>query len=202
MGPQDILPTYDRVAEQYARERSKTLFERPWLDRMLNVAPPPRRILDLGCGPGVPIARYLLDRRAQVTGVDGAEAMVDLYRQNVPSAQVVLADMRGLRMGQSFDGLLAWNSFFHLDQAEQRAMFPVLAAHAHAGTALMFTSGHVSGEVMGMAGGAPVYHSSLDADEYRALLTMNGFEVLHYAPEDPDTQGHTIWLARFTGTVA
>jgi len=199
MGPEHILSTYDAVASVFAKERNKSLFERAWLDRFLAHVQPPRRILDLGCGTGQPIAQYLVDRRAKVTGIDGAKAMVDLFKANVPSARVLQEDMRSLTLGEQFDGILAWNSFFHLSQDDQRLMFNVFAAHAKKDTALMFTSGTSDGEVMGTAGGQPVYHSSLAPEEYRRLFERSGFEVLRFAPEDPECLGHTIWLARFVG---
>jgi len=197
MTPEDILPTYETVAAGFARSRNKSLFERRWLDRMLARTPPPRRVLDLGCGSGNPIARYLLERRAKVTGVDGAAAMVELYAQTVPEAEAIHADMRGLDLQRDFDAILAWNSFFHLNPSDQRAMFPVFAAHASENAALMFTSGPSAGEVTGTVEGQSIYHASLDPEEYRSLLTENGFDVLDFVPEDPDCNGHTVWLARF-----
>lgn len=199
MTPEQIISTYDAVAEQWNRERNKALFERAWLDRWLNVVPPPRRVLDLGCGSGLPIARYLVERRSTLTGVDASPAMIALFRQNVPAANTHLADMRDLDLGAKFDGILAWNSFFHLTQTDQRAMFRVFADHASDGAALMFTAGPEAGEAMGTVGGKPIYHASLSAEEYRSLLAEHGFEVLKYVPEDPDANMHTIWLARFTG---
>lgn len=199
MGPEHILSTYDAVAETFGRERLKTLFERPWLDRFLAHVHPPRRVLDLGCGTGQPIATYLGDRRARITGVDGAAAMIALFKLNVPDARAVHQDMRGLALGERFDGILAWNSFFHLDQDDQRGMFPIFAAHAAPGAALMFTSGPQAGQAMGHAGGQPVFHASLEPDEYRSLLKLHGFEVIRFVPEDPDCNGHTVWLARFVG---
>ena len=71
--PDRILDTYDRQAAGWDRNRPKTLIERHHLDRLLAHAPG-RRVLDLGCGAGRPIAAYLTDRRATVTGVDGAPA--------------------------------------------------------------------------------------------------------------------------------
>lgn len=202
MTPEEILPTYERVAAGFARARDKSLFERRWLDRMLAHTPPPRRVLDLGCGTGNPIARYLTDRRAQVTGVDGAAAMVALFQQNLPNAQAVHADMRGLVLDQRFDALLAWNSFFHLTAADQRAMFPVFARHAAPNAALMFTAGPSAGEAIGEVQGESVYHASLAPDEYQALLAENGFELLKFTPEDPDCNGHTICLARKAAVTA
>jgi len=195
MHPDDILDTYAQNARGFAKHRSKILYERKWLDRTLAHAPG-RRVLDLGCGSGDPIARYLNDRRAHVTGVDGAAEMITLFQQTLPEAQAIHADMRGLNLGREFDIILAWNSFFHLGPADQRAMFPTFANHAAPGAVLLFTSGPEESEVIGEVEGAPVYHSSFDPKEYRALLGAAEFEVLKYVPEDPDCAGHTVWLAR------
>ncbi|SLN11976.1 class I SAM-dependent methyltransferase [Pseudooctadecabacter jejudonensis] len=200
--PDDILETYDAQAQDYARQRNRILFEKPMLDRLLGAAPrnqSPRRLLDLGCGPGAPLATYLADRGMAITGVDGAATMVDLFAQTLPQATALHADMRTLTLGQTFDAILAWDSFFHLSPDDQRAMFAVFAAHAAPKAALMFTTGHAAGEAYGHAAGAPVYHASLDPQDYRDLLTEHGFKVIEYRPEDPNCDFHTIWLARFTG---
>ncbi|MEM6325428.1 MAG: class I SAM-dependent methyltransferase, partial [Pseudomonadota bacterium] len=190
-----ILSTYDRVAEGYAAARDRTLFERRWLDKMLSYAPG-RRVLDLGCGPGRPIAQYLTDRRCEVVGVDGAPAMIQLFEHYAPRAEAVLADMRVLNLGQRFDVVLAWNSFFHLSPDDQRAMFEVFNRHIVRGGILMFTSGPREGEPIGRVEGEPVYHASLSPAEYRSLLEEHNFDELAFVPEDPDCGGHTIWMAR------
>lgn len=196
--PENVVPTYQVVAEDFARARSRALFERRWLDRMLGHAPG-RKVLDLGCGPGRPIATYLAERRCAMTGVDGAEAMCRLYAAALPAANVHRADMRGLDLGERFDILLAWDSLFHLTPADQRAMFPTLAAHARPRAVLLFTSGPEALEGKGMAAGAAVYHASLSPEGYRAALTEAGFEVLDFRPNDPDCDYHSVWMARFTG---
>lgn len=198
MGPDDILTTYEQHAAGFARSRAKSLFERRWLDRALAHAPG-RRVLDLGCGPGNPIARYLSDRRAEVTGVDGAAAMVALFQDTLPQAEVIHADMRDLDLGRRFDVVLAWNSFFHLSPNDQRAMFAVFANHAAPGAVLMFTSGPEAGEEIGQVEGTPVYHSSLDPTDYRALLRAKGFELLDFVPNDARCNNHSVWMARYRG---
>lgn len=200
--PDDILATYDRVARVFQAQRSKVLFEKSSLDRMLGIAPrnvSPRRLLDLGCGPGAPIATYLAERGMAITGVDGAENMVNLFAETLPNATAIHADMRTLDLNQKFDAILAWNSFFHLSQPDQRAMFAVFAAHAAPNAALMFTTGTSDGEVWGTAGGETVYHASLDPADYKDLLSGAGFKLIEFRPEDPACNDHTTWLARFTG---
>jgi hypothetical protein len=108
--------------------------------------------------------------------------------------------MRTLSLPQRFDGMLAWDSFFHLDPEDQRRMFPVFRRHAAPCAALMFTSGPAHGEAIGSYQGEPLYHASLDASEYRAILNANGFEVVAHVIEDPDCGHHTVWLAQFGQT--
>jgi hypothetical protein len=43
-----------------------------------------------------------------------------------PTQRWIHRDMRHLAMDETFDGLIAWDSFFHLTQNDQRAMFPGL----------------------------------------------------------------------------
>lgn len=198
-GPEDILPTYERVGPAYAAQRDRSLFERHWLDRILAEAPGQPQVLDIGCGGGAPIATYLTEQGAKVTGVDGAAAMVAVFRETLPAATAHVADMRRLDLGQQFDAVIAINSFFHLSPDDQRAMFPIFAAHLRPHGLLWFTSGPEAGERIGAVEGAPVYHSSLDPAEFRELMAANGLQVLTYAPEDPQTRGHTLWLARKAG---
>jgi SAM-dependent methyltransferase len=197
--PEDVIPTFDREGPAWAAARDRRLTERPWLDRALAVAPHPKgrkRVLDLGCGAGRPIAEYLLDRGCMVTGVDASRPMIELFAKVVPRAIALHADMRGLRLSETFDLLIAWDSFLLLPPDDQRAMFRTFADLAAPGGALLFTAGPRAGVTSGRVGESDVYHASLDPEEYGALLDDSGFDVLGYWPEEPDCGDHTIWLAR------
>lgn len=198
MTPEDILPLYERLAADFARARDRTLFERRWLDRALAYAPG-RSVLDIGCGPGLPIDAYLADRRCSITGVDGSPAMISLFQQNLPRAKAYEADMRELNIGETYDLIIAWNSLYHLDPGDQRAMFATFAAHAHKRSVLLFTTGPSAGEGVGEVAGAKLYHASLAPADYRTMLAAHGFEELAFVPEDPDCHYHSVWLARFRG---
>lgn len=44
--------------------------------------------------------------------------------------------------------------------------------------------------------GEMLYHASLSPQEYQALLREHGFEVLLQKMEDPQCNGHSVWVAR------
>jgi SAM-dependent methyltransferase len=191
-----IIGLYQRHGTAWARARGTTLIEGTWLGRFAALLPARARILDIGCGSGMPIAGHLLAMGHDVTGIDTSPPLLALCRERFPAQTWRECDMRRMALGVRFDGLIAWDSFFHLDHDDQRAMFPVFAAHAAPGAALMFTSGPAHGIAMGSFGGEPLFHASLDPAEYRALLAANGFSVLHHhVVEDPACGGHTVWLA-------
>lgn len=191
-----IIDIYDRHAEAWDRLRGRSLFERPWLDRFTALLPEAASILDLGCGSGEPLARHLIERGFRLAGVDSSPAMIARCRERFPGQDWIVADMRELALGRRFDGIMAWDSFFHLTHADQRRMFQVFHSHAMPGAALMFTSGPSHGEAIGSLDGEALYHASLDGDEYRRLLARNGFRVAAHIAEDPDCDRHTVWLAR------
>ena len=142
------------------------------------------------------MAAYLLAQGFDICGVDSSPTMISLAQGNLPDREWIVADMRALSLGRTFDGVMAWDSFFHLNYDDQRQMFPIFRAHAKPGAPLLFTSGTQHGEAIGRFRGEPLYHASLSPDEYRALFAENGFECVAEKMEDPECGLHSVWLAR------
>ena len=194
---QKIIQIYQKYGRDWTELRGDYLYEKAWLDRFLALLPSTdANVLDLGCGSGQPIAAYLIENGCQVTGVDRSEVMLEMARESFPEQTWINADMRHFRFDQQFDGILAWDSFFHLTPDDQREMFAQFSAHAKLGAALMFTSGPSHGEAIGEMFGEPLYHASLDAEEYRAILAQYSFDVVKMVAEDAECTGHTVWLAK------
>ena len=195
-----IIGVYRRHASIWMAARqaqsAHRLMEAGWLDTFCSLLPPGGAVLDIGCGSGVPMAQHLAGHGYKLTGVDSAPEMIALCRARFSAQTWHVADMRSLSLGRVFDGLLAWDSFFHLCHDDQRRMFPIFRDHAAPHAALMFTSGPAHGVAMGTLEGEALYHASLDGAEYSRLLGENGFTVVAQAVEDPNCGGHTVWLAR------
>lgn len=196
------LNVYEKNAEGWDKQRSRSLFEKTWLDRFIAELPPRPSVLDVGCGAGEPIASYFLKHKINVTGLDAAKSMIDICRSRFPGFDWIVMDMRALNLTTRFDGIVGWDSFFHLDPEEQRQTLRIFMDHLNPGGALLLTVGPEAGEVVGHVEGAEVYHSSLSFNEYQYLLSTGGFENVTFQPRDIHCGGHSILLAsQFRGTI-
>jgi len=187
---------YERNAGRFDRERSRALFERVWLERFAAALPAGGRVLDVGCGAGEPIAAWLIGEGFALTGVDFAPPMLAICRARFPHARWIEADMRALDLGETFDGLLAWHSFFHLTRPEQEETLRRFAAHLVSGGALLATVGPRDSEAVGRVGDDPVYHASLSPEAYRRVAREAGLNVTAFVPEDPDCDYVSVLMAR------
>ncbi|MEM9128370.1 MAG: methyltransferase domain-containing protein [Pseudomonadota bacterium] len=194
--PEDTLAVYERQATEYDKRRSRALFEARWLARFTASLTPGTRVLDLGCGTGDPIARWFMAEGFSVTGVDFSVAMLEIALARWPEGDWQQADMRHFELGQKFDGIIAWNSFFHLTADEQKDCINRIARHLNDGGMLMLTVGPRAGEDTGTVAGELVYHASLSPAGYAVCLEENGLRLTGFLAEDPETESHTVLMAR------
>jgi SAM-dependent methyltransferase len=195
-----IIDHYERHARDWDADRNLYVNpwnDKPWHERFVTALPAGASVLDLGCGSGSPVARYLVECGLRVTGVDSSPTLISLCQQRLPDQEWSLQDMRSLQLPRRFDGVLAWDSFFHLKPDDQRGMFNVFGRHAASSAVLMFNSGPDHGEGIGEYRGDALYHASLSPYEYTELLGNIGFEVIAHVVEDWKTGGgRTVWLAQ------
>src|SRR5437868_3117830 len=96
MDSRTIVKTgYDAVAARYATARSKDSDDVRLLQELIDRLPEGAKLLDVGCGSGVPITK-LLSEHFDVTGVDFSETQIGLARRLVPQAQFICQDMAEL----------------------------------------------------------------------------------------------------------
>jgi 2-polyprenyl-3-methyl-5-hydroxy-6-metoxy-1,4-benzoquinol methylase len=191
-----VYKAYEKIVDWFDAARTKSLMESEYLDLIINSIPTNATILDLGCGTGEPIAKFFIDKGFKVTGVDGSKKMIELCKKRFPSEQWIVSDMREINLRKQFDVVLAWHSFFHLDQDSQRAMFQVFTSHLKPKGILAFTSGEEEGEVWSDNGGQELYHASLSTNEYEKLLKAASFKVLLHKIKDPQCGEATVWVAQ------
>lgn len=129
------------------------------------------RVLDLGCGAGVPSTQYLAER-FEVVGVDCSKAQLGLARENVPQATFLKADFSELSFpAASFAGISAFYSISHVPREDHAELFGRVATWLEPGGFFVATLGAAgSPDWTGDWLGVPTFFSSHDADTNRALL--------------------------------
>ncbi|GAA3835082.1 class I SAM-dependent DNA methyltransferase [Streptomyces phyllanthi] len=90
---------------------------------LIGLLPDGARVLDLGCGTGLPTSRRLAEAGLDLVGVDLSGRMVDLARGHVPTGVFHQADIADLRPGGPrdlgrFDAVAAFFSLLMLPRAE------------------------------------------------------------------------------------
>jgi SAM-dependent methyltransferase len=112
------IPAFDLIAERYDEaftERGAQLTAGRWLIEKL---PPGARVLDLGCGSGLPTAAQLADAGLDVVGTDESGRMLELARQRVPGGTFLQRDMRELADLGTFDAVVSFFSLLMLPRAD------------------------------------------------------------------------------------
>ncbi len=156
------------------------------------------RVLDLGCGAGVPKTARLAER-FDVLGVDISEEQVRRARENVPQASFVQSDLAALDFPDgTFDAVTAFYSLTHVPREEHAALFARIARWLRAGGFFLATHGaKVSDDWTGDWLGVEMFFSSHDADTNRQLLREAGFTLLLdelVTMREPEPQGDATFL--------
>jgi SAM-dependent methyltransferase len=88
-------------------------------EQLLTRVPSAARVLDIGCGTGIPTAQQLVAAGCEVTGIDISPVMLDLARRNVPEATYLRRDAVDVdtSLGR-FDAVVAFFSLLMLPRRE------------------------------------------------------------------------------------
>ena len=134
-------------------------------------------VIDLGCGPGLPITEVLVAEGLNVSGIDAAPSMVAAFRRNLPQTPVACEPVEDSTFfDRRFDGVLAWGLIFLLTPEAQRRLIQRFAEILQPGGRLLFTS--CAEPLVWNDAMTELESRSLGAEEYRRLLSAVGLSVI------------------------
>lgn len=177
-----VRKSYDKIAKTYDQQRNKyknNLLLAKFSSLVLKGA----RVIDLGCGAGVPVAKFLVSKGYNVTGIDFSDAMLKLARMKVPKAKFVHMDMTKMKFKPgSFDGAVSFYAIIHIPRQKHSAIYKNLHRILKAGSVMLVNA---SGpDQNGWEGYAPDYLGvpmswSFYGPKRTIMLIKNaGFKVL------------------------
>ena len=172
-----------------------------WLGRLTPLLADGARVLDLGCGNGVPVARELV-KRFGVTGVDLSGVQIARACRLVPEARFVCADMTAVEFpAASFDAVVAFYSIFNVPLADQPALIARVAGWLAPGGRFLAMVGKqpwtgVEKDWRGVPG-VRMYYSQADVATYRGWFEQAGLAIEAEGSEPRDgNPGYSVLLAR------
>lgn len=189
-----VRESYNRLGSRYAEARSRTT-GLDFVERAVRGLAPGSQVLDVGCGPGVPITRFLADRGFQVTGVDVSDEQLGLAAQEVPQATLLAGDICDLDLAERrYDAVVAWDSVFHIPRAKHVALFDKLARCLRPGGRLLITGGGSAGEFTDVMLGERLFYSGYAPDLVAAQLAAAGLTIVEQVLDDRSSRGHAVFL--------
>lgn len=204
--PKDIVRSgYDKVSHAYRGDDfdlQGTGYQQflGWLTPRLEDG---ARVLDLGCGNGIPVARELA-KRFQVTGLDLSPVQIERARQLVPQAEFHVGDMATTGFPpEYFDAVVSFFAIIHVPVGEQVGLIGAIGAWLKPGGYLLASVGHQAWEGTEddwrAVPGATMYWSHADAGTYKSWIRASGMQVVQegFLPEGDG--GHTVLLAQKRG---
>ena len=192
---------YDQIADQYLATRTTDSEDVRLLGDFIELLAPTAKVLDAGCGAGIPITR-LLAERFDVTGVDFSAAQIKLAKQNIPNAKFLHKDLTQLHFPENtFDGLCSYYAIIHIPRDEHLALLANFYRMLKIGGVALLCLGaqHLVDDIEENFLGARMYWSHFDSATYLIMLKEIGFSIIwakYVKDESCEGAGHLFVLAQ------
>lgn len=208
-GPQDqiarVRAGYDAASRAYRADVADEATQRQyaeWLGHVRDRAPAGGHVLDLGCGNGIPAAKWLSDNGFHVTGVDLSDTMVERARALVPRATFLrgdLTDVDEVDFGAStFDAVVSFYTLIHVPVPDQAQVIARVAEWLRPGGIFVATVGHTAWtgvENDWLGGGVKMLWSHPGAATYRDWIESAGLTIEDERIVPEGASGHTLFVA-------
>lgn len=188
---------YNKIAKTYSAQRD--LFKNDkYLAELAKLLKPNSTVLDIGCGSGIPVDKYLIDKGFKVIGIDISDEQIKLARQNIPGATFEVKNMSDLKEGDyQVDAVVSFYAIFHTPREEHPELFKKINSFLSAGGLILVTKG--SGEWEGTKEdfhGSKMWWSHYGAEKNKEIVKNTGFEILLNEIDTSGDERHLFILAK------
>ena len=193
---------YDQLAEEYAKADVLQEHNKKHIAWMIENLPDNARVLDLGCGPGVPRTKELA-RHFEVVGIDFSRNMIEQARKHVPEAEFHQMDMTKMTFEpESFHGMFSSYAIIHVPKELKAGLFVDIHRLLKSDGIIAFSIGRSdwTSEPGEEFMDVPMYWSQYGWEKTLAMIKETGFEIISSQIEVSVFQGeeerHFYVLAR------
>jgi SAM-dependent methyltransferase len=192
---------YNQIAERYLAQRTADSEDVRLLGDFIELLSADAKVLDAGCGAGVPITQ-LLAEHFDVTGVDFSEAQIELAKKNMPTAKFICEDLTKLEFPEgTFDGICSYYAIIHIPREEHQALLAKFHQILNTGGIALLCLGaqNLVDDIEEDYLGTRMYWSHYDSAIYRNMLKEIGFSSIwskFVKDESSEGAGHLFVLVQ------
>ncbi len=177
---------YDQLSDEYTRIRRLSTRDRKYIDLLMERSPKGGRLLDLGCGGGIPSTKELA-RHFKVVGIDFSHNQIERARKNVPEGEFHRMDMTRMSFKKnSFDAVFSLLAIIHVPREEKAGLFASIQEILKPNGHLLIGIGcddwvsEPGDDFMDQ----PMYWSQFGAKKTEAMIIEAGFEIIQATIEE------------------
>ena len=187
---------YDKCAKSYLEDRD--LFKnKKYLVKLNALVKPKSKILDIGCGAGIPIDEYLVSCGYLVTGVDMSEKQIELAKKNIPTATYMVEDMSQMDFSEnSFDVAVSFYAIFHIPRQEHLDLFKNIYRLLKPGGYFLVTLGSEEWEGSEAFHGVMMHWSHWGKEKNLKLIKKAGFKIIEAEVDNSGGEHHLVVMTR------
>lgn len=176
-----VEDAYDAIAPKYLAWSAPrpTETRKLYIDRLAASLPAGARVLELGCGAGVPATQQLLEHGLNVTGTDISQAQIDLAKEHCPGGTFIKEDMVALVFEpESFDAVCSFYAIWHLPVEDQAEIMMKMKGWVKKGGKLLLNLQTEKGEhwIKDWMG-HPMYSCGAGIEANRKMVEQEGFRI-------------------------
>lgn len=191
------MEIYDKIFDWYCSSRSSDAGVEAIRAFSQNFQPG-TKILDIGCGYGIPITSTLFQLGFKPYGIDSSRKMVAKFKEEFPDVPVQHCNVLSSDFFNIiFDAVIGYGFMFHLSQSQQETVIGKVAEHLQQDGYFLFNSGDEDGNEMTLPecnGGESFMTYSMSCLNYEKVLQRNGMILIdHYIEQG---FGSTIYIAK------
>ncbi len=197
---------YDSISRAYRDDEGRSNPGKPdertdryegWVDALAKLLPLRARVLDLGCGAGVPATRLLTERNFDVLGLDISAVQIERARRLVPGATFEQADMATWEHEPaSFDAVVCFYALIHVPLKDQLNLLPKIRRWLRPAGYLLAIVGAERWTGIEEYLGSAMFWDHADRETYLAWLTEAGLAPLWDRFVPAGSVGHTLVMAQ------
>ncbi len=170
---------YDKTGERclrfYKKSQDNEIIQ---LKELLERIPPKSKILDIGCGFGKPVAKFLSQKGYDVIGIDVSKKLIKQAMKNTPKAEFKIMTMYDLKFpAKTFDTIVSFFAILHLEKSKVPKVFKSFHKILKDKGYLLFSVNKGKEEGYFEFFGKKVFFSAYTKKEIEEILRKTGFKI-------------------------